>query len=103
MAQTTLPDIRIPQDVERFCISHGILSDLHLAIRLADETFAPIREWQFSVEVDPETDDDAVVIDVRASMPVDEAVERHWRFAEKWTAGASVPARGLIVLLFNPA
>lgn len=102
MPHTTLPDIQIPQDVERFCISRGILSDLHLAIRLAEETFPTIQEWQFAVEPDPETDDEAVVIDVRAPMPVDEAVERHWKFAEKWTVAASVPARGVIVLLFNP-
>jgi hypothetical protein len=102
MAQTTLPDIQIPQDVQSFCISRGILADLHLAVRLAEETFPTIREWQFAVERDPETDEETVVVDVRAPMPVDEAVDRHWKFAEKWTAAASVPARGVIILLFNP-
>jgi hypothetical protein len=99
MAHSTLPDIQIPQGVEQFCTSHGILPDLLLAIRLADETFPPIRDWQFTVEADPETGDEAVVIDIHVPTSLETASAADWTFSRKWAAARPKAGPGRIVLI----
>jgi hypothetical protein len=99
MPPITSPPVTIPEDVARFCAAHDITDDLHLAIRLAEEIFAPVDRWQVAIEPDPETDDAYVVVDLWGSMSVESAVERNHDMARRWVGAAKPVAQPIIRVL----
>jgi hypothetical protein len=100
-ATSSATELAIPQDVRGFCESRGILDYLGLAVRLAAQTFEPTGEPSVTLETDPETDEEAVVIDVASPMDVHEAVERELLFTRKWVESVPPDVIGTIRVILN--
>ena len=92
MAQSTVDDIRLPQEVIDFCTQRGLSADLQLAISFAHEFFDPIRKLSVALEIDPETGDYYVVVNVCRSLPVNEALSRRRVYTTRWVQSASPEA-----------
>jgi hypothetical protein len=101
MSQTILQDVSIPADVEQFCVQRGLLSDLHLAIQLADETFGPITRWAFEIDLDPEVASEKVAIDIDVSLTVEESMRRRQTYTRRWVSSTNSEVALSIVLLTN--
>jgi hypothetical protein len=101
MPPITSPPVTIPEDVAQFCAAHNITDDLHLAIRLAEASFAPVDRWQVGIEVDPETDDEYVVVDLWAALSVEEALKRDSGFSRRFVATATPKGMELVRLIPN--
>jgi hypothetical protein len=97
----TLHELQIPPEVAQFCTANGITGDLRLALQLANEIFAPIDRTRLSLEVDPETDEETVAIDIFVPLDVDEALRRERAYSIRWVTAATPAARGLIRMLCN--
>ena len=92
MPNATAPSIAIPENVRDFCTAHSLLSDLELAVRLADEAFAPVRRWKLSLQDDPEVEGETyVIIDVTLNADVPEAMRRDDVFTQKWVRHPVTP------------
>src|SRR5690348_4033376 len=96
MLETTAPLVAIPDDVTQFCAAHDILADLHLAFRLAGESFMRVQRWRIELEMDPETDEEAVVIEAYVDGSVDEVIQQKQIYTRRWVESASKPAWGVI-------
>jgi hypothetical protein len=101
MPQTAAPPIAIPDEVTTFCVAHGIIADLQLALRLAQESFTPVHRWQIELEIDPETDEEAIVIDAYLDGAVDEVLRQKQLYTRRWVESASKAALGTIRMLYN--
>lgn len=101
MPPITSPSIAVPEDVARYCAAHGIVDDLHLAIRLADEVFAPVAKWKIALEMDPDADEETVIIDAWISLTVEEALKRDSEFTHRFVAAATPLGMEKVVLIYN--
>lgn len=95
------PDRRVPPDVTAHCEAHGLSEHLWLALRLAEQTFGPIRHLTAEVETDPETGEPAVVIDVASELGPDEAVVRKRAYTQQWVASVPPDVIGRIRLVLD--
>jgi len=94
-------DVALPQDVRTFCENRGLIDHLRLALRLAAQTFELDSEPLVTIETDPETDEEAVVIDVSSPMDCDEAVERKLQYTRQWVQSIPPDVIGMIRLILN--
>lgn len=91
----------LPQAVLQFCAANGLLPHVRTAMRLAEEAFAPIDRLQVSLEADPETDQQVVVIDVSLVNRVGLAREQKKNYTRRWVESAPPEARERIRLLYE--
>ena len=101
MPPITSPPVTIPEDVAHFCAANDIADDLHLAIRLADDVFAPVARWKVALETDPDADDETVIIDVWVSLSVEEALKRDGEFSHRFVTAATPRGMEKVVLIYN--
>jgi hypothetical protein len=90
-----------PPDVREFCDHRGIVNYLHLALRLASQTFDLVGDPRLTLETDPETDEEAVVIDVSSPMSCEEAVERKLEYTRQWVGSIPPDVIGTIRLVLG--
>jgi len=91
----------VPDSVHQFCASHGLLPHLMTALRLVEKTFSPIHCLQVSVEVDPETDEEAIVIDLALESRVSQARDQKRVYTRRWVESAPPEARERIRLFYD--
>lgn len=93
----------LPRDVVDFCSGsrHGLLPLVVQAIRLARRAFAPVRDLTAEMDIDGDTDERRVVIDVTADLPVDEMLERYRRYTSQWLDAAPAAAREWVRLSYH--
>ena len=101
MVQAITADISLPEDVLEFCSAHNLLPSLQSAMSIARESFAPIRRMTVELEVDPETGDETIAVQVGVPLAVEEALSRNRDCTKRWVQTASAEARGKIRLLFD--
>jgi hypothetical protein len=99
MPQTTVEDVRVPQDVVDFCAEHGLAADLQLSLGLVREIFGPVRELVVEVEIDPETGERYVVVNVCRTLSVEDALAHRRAYTTKWIQSASPEGRLTIRML----
>ena len=99
MAQSTVDDVQVPQEVSDFCADRGLAADLQLSLSLTRETFGPVRNVTVELEVDPETGERYVVVNVSRNLPVDEALARRRAYTMRWVHSASPEGRMQIRML----
>jgi hypothetical protein len=97
---TTASQPALPPTVLAYCQRHGLTDHLMLALRLAEETFDPVRAVGVVVETDPETDEEAVIIDVSCALGSDEAVAQKREYTRRWVESAPPEVIGRIRLIF---
>ena len=91
----------IPHSVTAYCEIHNLLAYLKVAISLAEATFDPVYNLRIGVEADPETDEEAVIIDVSVTLGVDEAVSRKGEYTRRWVESVPPEVIGRIRLLLD--
>jgi len=91
MPQSTVEDVQVPRDVVDFCAEHGLTADLHLSISIARETFGPVRNLTVELEIDPETGERYIVVNVARPLSVSEALARRRAYTTRWIQSASSP------------
>lgn len=95
------PNRVLPATVVAFCAQDNLLPHLETALRLADLHFQQPQDVHVTVDTDPETDEQTILIDLTIKMPPDEAVERKRAYTRQWVQAVPVDAIGKIRLLFN--
>lgn len=97
----TAPQQALPAPVLAYCQRHGLVDYLTLALRLAGQTFDPVRGIGVGVEVDPETDEEAVIIDVTLALGSEQAVARKREYTRRWVESVPPEVIGRIRLLLD--
>lgn len=96
-----IPHRALPEQVLAFAIRHRLQRHLEEALRLAESVFRPVRELNAELEVDPETNEERIVIDVVVELDVDDVLRRNERYNREWIASAPPEAREKVRLLYN--
>ena len=84
-----------------YCDSHKLTFSLHEALRLVGGVFPDSSCVRVGVEADPESDEDAIVIDVAADLTPDQAVARKREYTRRWVAAVPPEAIGKIRLVLD--
>jgi len=74
---------------------------LESAVRIARESFAPVRELTVELDLDPETGEQTVLVQVASTLPVEEGLERKRQYTQRLMAAAPANVRERIRLLFD--
>lgn len=101
MTETAISEVELPENVIKFCQDRGLREALQRSIEIARETFQNIRRISVELEIDPETDNEAIVVQVSAALSVDEAVQAKGQYTRKWVGAATVEARQDMRLLLD--
>ena len=94
-------DPSVPKDVLAFCSDKGLTPYLLISLRLAQECFSPIRRLQVELELDPDTDEPRVIVEVGVDLPVDEVLRQNAAYSRQWVAKAPLDVGQKIRLLYN--
>ncbi len=89
----------MPPAVPRYCDRYQLAASLFEALRLVGEEFPTASGVRVGVEADPETDEEAVVIDVAADLSPDEAEARKLEYTRRWVAAVRPDVIGKIRLV----
>lgn len=92
----------IADDASRYCAAQQLTAHLETAIRLAEETFAPVRRVEVVLEPDPEVDSEYVVVEVWPDLDAAEAFHRKPRYTTQWVRSAPPSVVGRIRLMLHP-
>jgi hypothetical protein len=91
----------LPPAVLRYCEAHQLFEALQTALRLAERSFPEGRELRVAVELDPETEDQHIVIDVVVRLPVADAVARKQEYTRQWVRAVPPEVIGKIRLVLD--
>ena len=101
IAANILVDQLLGPDVQAFCQRHGIVRFVGEAVRLADGLFSPIQGPAVVLDVDGETGEERVVIEVVVDTTPDETGRRYDDYLLQWIAVAPPEARYWVSLSLN--
>ncbi len=87
------------EPVQWYCDKHRLLPYLRTAVRLAEIHFAPARDLGVSVDIDPETEEEKLVIDVSVATDIDDVLRRKRAYTRDWISSAPLEAGEKICLL----
>lgn len=93
----------LPADVRQFAQAGGLNAFLDVAQRLAETHFKPGHLTCAEVQIDSETDERSIVIDVLASGTPDEVLQQNDGFTRDWIAAVPAAARSRIRVLYHIA
>lgn len=88
--------------VQEVCAERGLGSYLPIAVRLARQAFGRVHELHAEVDVDPDSDERRVVLDVTVDAPLDELLRRYASYTREWVAAAPAEVREWVRLSFHP-
>lgn len=91
----------LPPAVLRYCEAHQLLEPLQIALCLTERTFSQARELRVAVELDPETADEHIVIDVVVGLSVEDAVMRKQEYTRQWVRAVAPEVIGKIRLVLD--
>jgi hypothetical protein len=92
----------VPDEVAQYCAAHQLSAALETALRLAEETFAPVRRLEVTLEPDPEVNAEYVVLDVWPGLSAAEAFSRKQRYTHQWVRSVPPSVVGRIRLMLHP-
>jgi hypothetical protein len=101
MPTTTATAALLPAPVLTYCDQNRLLEPLQTALRLVERAFGPTAQPRVSLEPDPETDEEYLVIDVATNLPVDEAVGRKQEYTRLWVQAVPPAVIGKIRLVLD--
>jgi len=90
-----------PVEIVEFCSERGILPHFREAALLAHQTFKSVRTLDARIQVDPEGDEERVVIDVTVDATVDEVLAAKKAYTRQWVQTAPPEVRDQIRLLYH--
>jgi hypothetical protein len=89
----------LSEEVVEFCEARHLLGHLETALRIAEQTLQPIDRLSVTIESDPESDEETVVVDVWIRATVDEGLSRKAAFTRQWIDSVPASIVGQIILL----
>jgi len=92
---------QLSSEILYFCYQQKLLQSLPNAINLTQEVFCNIDEQQIRFEVDPETGEEWLVIDITLPGEVDEVLDQYERYTNLFVSSVPWPDRSKIRLSFN--
>jgi len=95
------PDIDLSPEVNGFCKRKGISKYLKAAIEIIRNAFASIKELDFIIEKDPDTDDEWLLIDIKVDGTIEEILAYYDVYIEQWVTTAPAIARDKIKLSYG--
>ena len=78
--------------VYQYSLRHHLLPHLQTALGLAESHFSPIQNLDVSVDTDPETDEEKLVIDITLAMEIDDVLGRKQAYTRDWINAAPLSA-----------
>ena len=101
-ASSTL-ELTLPASVLTFCRKHDLVTHLDFAQQLVSRLFEPVRSLRLTLEPDPETGEEAVVIDVSTDLSPSEALSRKREYTRRWVEAVPPAVIGTIRLVLDIA
>jgi hypothetical protein len=100
-ACSELIDTTLPSDVLDHCARRGNVAHLQTAIRLAVEHFKTIRKVEFWIQLDPDSDDQRVIVDLSIDGENKEVLASQHAFYRAWAKSVPPLQQDAIRLLYS--
>jgi hypothetical protein len=93
----------VPQEVVELCIGNrrAVLPLVVQAMRLAARLFAPAKNVSAEVDVDPDSDERRVVVNVTADLPPTAMLDRYRAYTREWVMIGTPALREWVRLSFH--
>ena len=91
----------LPEEVSQYCAAHQLTPYLETALRLAEEAFAPVKRLKTTLETDPETGEEYLVIEVVMADRGDRVLDQKKRYTRAWVQAAPHDIRRRIRLAYD--
>jgi hypothetical protein len=98
--QAELIDLTVPADVLDLCARRGNLAHLRTAIRLAFEHFRSIRNVEIRVQLDPDSDEQRVIVDLTLDGEIEEVVASQHAYHRAWAQAVPPSQQDAVRLLY---
>jgi len=99
-AQAESIDGTVPADVLDLCERHGTLADLQTAIRVAFEHFKSIRNVEIRVQLDPDSDEQRVIVDLTLDGEIEEVLSSRHAYHRSWAQTVPPSQQDTVRLLY---
>jgi len=93
--------VELPDEVAAFCRRRSLVRFLLIAEELVQQLYPGVQNLRVYLEVDPESGEKAVVINLSLSIEVDELVRRSDAFAASWVEQVPYPQNSKIIVTYG--
>lgn len=97
----TLVRLTSDADVAEVRSAHDLGQALAVAVESALKIFHPVQDLQAEVDVDPDTDERRVVLDVTTDAPLDDMLRRYDQYTKEWVNSVPADKRDWVRLCFH--
>src|SRR6185437_16119219 len=98
---TTAPLLPLSPEVRDYCRKLDLLSYIDIAAAAAARHFRPRDAMTAELEIDPETDEKRIILDVTVEASVDEALKRYDAYLREWIVAAPAEVQLHIGLVYD--
>jgi hypothetical protein len=100
-APTKRHEYRLPQALADFCLRHKIQGYVQVAIDLVKRHFQAVSEVHLQPEVDPDTGEEWLVVDLTTEGDIDEILACYDKYTNHWVSSVPWPERNKIRLSYD--
>ncbi len=100
-AHSQTRSVLLTDEVLRFCSRWQIFTDFQRALRLAQQSFADLKNLDVKVEGDPESEDEWVVVSVQVHGEISNVLDMYDTYAKGLVRVVPWPARDRIRLIYD--
>lgn len=97
-----LEAMRSDQGVQAICSEHNLWPQLSVFVDTARNAFHPVHDMRAEVDVDPDTEECRVVVDVTVDAPVAEVLHQYNEFTRSVVRAIPAEKREWLRLAFHP-
>jgi hypothetical protein len=90
-----------PNQVRQYCTEQEILSEIVIAVRMAERIFPAESLFSLNLDEDPEINQKKLVVNVAVPGTVNDVLNCYDRFTREWVSSASWPKRSHIRLSYD--
>lgn len=98
--ETEPADADLPSVVVHHCQTRGLLPQLHAAISLAKKIYKPASTISGRIQIDPDTDEQRIILDVPVDGDLDDVLAREDEFGKQWARTSPVDDQQIRVLYY---
>lgn len=88
-------------DAGDYCQRHNLRAFLDIAIEIATRIFAPVEPMSVELEIDPESDEQKLLLNVVSQGSMEAALERYRAFLDEWTEAVTPDVMLQITLMYD--
>jgi hypothetical protein len=89
------------EGVREVCGEHDLSAALASAVNLIRSVCGPAQSLTADVDLDPDTDERRVILDVTLDAPYDDVLERYYAFTRKWVDAVPAEVREWVRFAFH--